>query len=236
MNKEQVIYNLKEQVRLARDIRQSTKNNPDLSLAKITLKRFQMDRLKETHADLLASVDTYKAANFFLNEIYSSKDLTQRDMDLGKIVPIMEKTFPQNTLETIAQAITLDALTETLDTTMAINLGNNFTNEQYINTFKNYTTIEQRIQQINMVEAVGKSLCMLVKIPFLTTTLKVMRLPAKLANVYSLHEFLETGFTVFKETKNPEKFVETLISRERQILEQIFSKNIQENSKGLKIS
>ena len=232
MNKEQVISNLKEQVKLAKDIRQSTKNNPDLSLAKSVLKKFQTDRLKETHADLLASPETYKATNFFLKEIYSFKDLTQRDMDLEKIIPIMEKTFPQNTLETIAQGITLDALTETLDTTIALNLGTNFSYEQYISAFKNLTTKEQRLQQINMVEAVGNSLAMLVKIPFLSTTLKMMRIPAKLANVYSLHEFLETGFTVFKETKNPEKFVETLISREKQILEQIYS----ENSKGLKIS
>lgn len=232
MNKEQMISTLREQVVLAKNIRESAKKNPDLSMSKTVLKSFQSDRLKETHSDLLASPNTKSAATFFLKEIYSSKDLSQRDNDLERLIPIMEKMFPLNTLEVITQAITLDALTEKIDTTMAIRLGVKFSSEEYTQVFREVTSKEDRLKQISMIDSLGKSLAGLVKIPFLSTTLKLMRVPAKIANLYAIHEFLETGFTVFKETQNPEIFVNTLVQREKQLIEQIYS--TQENALKLK--
>jgi hypothetical protein len=233
MDKEQMISTLREQVVSAKNIRQSAKNNPGLLMAKTVLKNFQSDRLKETHADLLASPNTRGAATFFLKEIYSSKDLSQRDNDLERLIPIMEKTFPLNTLEVITQAITLDALTEKMDTAMAIRLGVKFSPDEYIQAFREVTSKEERLQQINMIDSLGKSLSGLVKIPFLSMTLKMMRGPAKIANLYAIHEFLESGFTVFKETKNPEAFVNSLVQREKQLIEQIYS--TQENALKLKL-
>ena len=233
MNKEQLIPTLREQVVLAKNIRESAKRNPDLLMAKTVLKNFQSDRLKETHADLLASPNTRGAATFFLKEIYSSKDLSQRDNDLERLIPIMEKTFPLNTLEVITQAITLDALTEKMDTAMAIRLGVKFSPEEYTQAFREVTSKEERLKQVNMIDSLGKSLSGLVRIPFLSMTLKMMRGPAKIANLYAIHEFLESGFTVFKETKNPEAFVNSLVQREKQLIEQIYS--TQENALKLKL-
>lgn len=233
MNKDQLISTLREQVVLAKNIRQSAKSNPDLLMAKTVLKNFQSDRLKETHADLLASPNTRGAATFFLKEIYSSKDLSQRDHDLERLIPIMEKTFPLNTLEVITQAITLDALTEKMDTAMAIKLGVKFSSEEYTQAFREVTSKEERLKQVNMIDSLGKSLSGLVKIPFLSMTLKMMRGPAKIASLYAIHEFLETGFSVFKDTKNPEAFINSLVQREKQLIEQIY--NTQENALKLKL-
>lgn len=223
MNKEKVITTLREQVSLAKSIRQSTKNNPQLLAAKIFLKNFQSERIKETHADLLACPNTKDTATFFLREIYSSKDLSQRDEDLERLIPIMEKTFPLNTLEVITQAITLDAMTEKMDSIMAVRLGVKFNHEEYSQAFRELTLKEERIKQLDMVHSLGISLSCLVKIPFLKTTLKIMRVPARIANLYAIHEFLETGFTVFKETKDSEGFINDLVFREKKLIEQIYA-------------
>jgi len=222
MNKDLLIKELRENVILAKTIRRSAKENPELAAAKAALRAFQNERLRETHKDLLNSYSTRDAANFFLNEVYTTKDLTKRDNDLEKLVPIIEKTFPVSTLETLTQAMTLDALTEKLDTEIAVKLGTDFTQEQYDTAFRDTGTKQEREKQLAMIESLGKSLSGLVRIPFLSVTLKVMRGPAKIANLYELHEFLEKGFTVFKDMRDPHAFVQTIVQRERDLMDEIY--------------
>ena len=162
------------------------------------------------------------SALFFLNEIYSFKDLSKRDQDLEKLLPTMGKMFPENTLEVIANAMVLDALTEELETKMAIKLGEFFTEEEYLNIYKSETSYEERLKQLKLVQDLGYCLCSLVKIPLISTTLKMMTIPAKFANLSEMHEFLNGGFQTFKNTKDPEGFMNTLVKREKEILDKIF--------------
>jgi hypothetical protein len=222
MNKQELIHTLRGQLQEAKQEREAAKVNPAMGASRTALKEYQAKRLRETHKDLLNGYATRGAAEFFLKEIYGSKDLSQRDKDVEKLIPMMETAFPLNTLETITQAIVLDALSEKLDMAMANELGPVFTDEQYIEAFKKVASKEEREKQINLVESLGMSLCQLVRIPLLSTTLKMMRFPAKIAGIYSLHEFLENGFNVFKDTGNPEFFIKTLVSKEREILQNIY--------------
>ncbi len=52
--------------------------------------------------------------------------------------------------------------------------------------------------------------------------LKMMRLPAKLANLTEIHNFLEHGFFTFKKTKDPEKFIDSIYYRELAIINNAF--------------
>lgn len=223
LTKTELLNKVVTNLRVAKALRIKAKNDPQLLKAKIALKKFQVERLKETHKDLLSSRETREAALFFLNEIYSFKDLSKRDQDLEKLLPTMGKMFPENTLEVIANAMILDALTEELETKMAIKLGDVFTEEQYFTIYKSETSHEERIEQLKLVQDLGYCLCSLVKIPLISTTLKMMTFPAKLANLSEMHEFLNSGFQTFKNTKNPEGFINTLIKREKEILDTIFN-------------
>lgn len=217
---DKILINLKK----AKEIRQNTKKDIKLFNSKIALKQFQVDRLKQTHKDLLESDQTKEAALFFLSEIYGFKDLTKRDSDLEKLLPTMGKMFPENTLEVIANAMVLDALTEELENKMAKKLGLKFTQEEYEQAYRNETSYEERLLQIELVKDLGLCLCHLVTIPLISGTLKMMRIPAKIANLEEMHEFLNSGFHTFKNTKNPENFINSLVSREKIILDKIFSK------------
>ena len=161
---------------------------------------------------------------YIMKHAYSFKDLSKRDVDLEKLLPTMGKMFPEDTLDVIANAMVLDALTEELEDRMAKKLGHKFTEEQYEEAYKEETSYQERVLQIDLVKELGLCLSHLVKVPLISGTLKVMRIPAKIANLEEMHEFLNSGFHTFKETKNPEKFINTLVSREKIILDKIFTK------------
>jgi hypothetical protein len=222
MKKENLAKKLEEQLRMVAAERQAAKRDPALLSARIALKRYQAARLTETHADLLANPNTRDAAQFFLEELYGSHDLSQRDVDLERIIPTLQKMLSYESLHTITEAIVLDALSERLDTAMARVLGTDFTEGMYVAAYRTATTREDRENQIALVRQLGDSLCELVTIPLLAVTLSIMKAPAKLAGLGELHKFLDRGFTTFRKMKKPAQFVDTIVGRERQVMERIY--------------
>ena len=222
MKKEILVQKLAQQLKMVAAERQSAKTEAGLQAARVALKRYQSERLGQTHADLLANRNTHDAARFFLDELYGAHDLSQRDIDLERIIPTLQKMLSYESLHTITEAIVLDALSERLDTAMARVLGTDFTEGMYIAAYRTATTRDERAQQLDLVEALGVSLCNLVKIPLLAVTLTIMKGPAMLAGLGRLHEFLDTGFTTFKKMHRPQAFVEAIVGRERQVMEHIY--------------
>lgn len=223
MKKEELVQTLQQQLHAVQSERQGAKRDPALLAARTALKQFQSQRLAATHADLLATPNTREAALFFLEELYGAHDLSQRDADLERIIPTMQRLLPVNALRTITEAIVLDALSERLDTAMARQLGPRFGLDDYVAAYRACTTAPERARQLALVQALGMSLCELVRIPFLNATLHMMRGPAKLAGLGDLQQFLERGFTAFKRMKQAEQFVTTIVGRERRAMENIYA-------------
>lgn len=222
MRKKNLIETLRQQLNLAKQERQVAKSQPSALAARIALKDFQSARLASTHADLLAAADTHAAAVFFLSELYGSKDMTQRDIDIERIIPTLERVLPYRALEALTKAIILDALSESLDSAMAARLGENFSPQAYIAAFREATRKEERDRQVDLVQSLGESLSELVRIPLLAATLSMMRGPAKMAGLFGLQQFLETGFTTFKAMKRPHAFVRAITTREKNIIDNIY--------------
>lgn len=222
MLKKELVNTLKNNLYKSKNFRLAAKNNPKLLEAKLRVKKYQVNKLKETHFDLLIDPNTKSATYFFLNELYSFSDLTKRDDDLEKLLPMISNVFPESTLDIISKAFALDALTEELDTRMAISIGLNCNEKSYNENYIKLTTLKERETQILLVEDIGYKLCDLINIPLISTTLKIMTIPAKVANLSEIHHFLQNGFTTFKNTKNPKKFVEILIEKEKKVMNELF--------------
>jgi hypothetical protein len=214
---------LEQQLRAARLERQAAGCDPALASARQALKTFQAARLARTHADLLAAPDTRDAALFFLEELYGAHDLSQRDTDLERIAPTMQRVLPADALQTITEAMRLDALAERLDTAMARLLGPQFTESDYLRAYRSALAPDDRVRQLELIQALGDSLSQLVRVPMLNTTLKLMRGPARLAGLGSLQQFLERGFSSFKRMKQPRAFVAAVAGREQAIMERIYA-------------
>ena len=71
------------------------------------------------HADLLADARYGKAARFFVDDLYSAEDAGERDAAVARAVPSLSKMLPPSGVETVADAIELDALSGSLDAAMA---------------------------------------------------------------------------------------------------------------------
>jgi hypothetical protein len=222
MDKQTIVANLRRDLHNVMEMRNQVTHSP-LAGARLALREFQSARLAATHADLLAQPQTAAAARFFLDDLYGINDFTRRDADLERVVPMMERVLPAVALKYIAEAIELDCQSEAFDCAMAALLGARFGLEDYARAYLRVKTRAEREAQIGHIESVGRSLCELVHMPLMAASMKAMALPAKLARLSELHHFLEAGFSAFRQMKNPEEFVTTIVQRERTILENLYA-------------
>ena len=227
MKKQDLVNTLGEQLRAVKAERYAASVEPAILAARTALKQFQSARLTQTHADLLASANTHDAALFFLEELYGSHDLCQRDTDLERIIPTMQRLLSVQALHAITEAVMLDALSERLDSAMARALGTQFSAAEYAAAYRTVGTRAERVRQLDLVQDLGDGLCELVRIPFLSSTLTVMRGPARLAGLGKMQQFLERGFTTFKKLEQPARFVATIVGRERTVSDNLYAGYIQ---------
>lgn len=223
MKKQDIVTRLRRDLQAAAVERLVAAKDPEAASARAALRRFQSARMAQTHADLLADAHTRAAAHFFLDDLYGTHDFTQRDADIERIIPMMEKLLPVSALETIAEAIELDALSEILDRAMATRLGTRLSEQSYAEAYRNAGTRRDRQKQIDHIRSVGDALCDLVRIPLIGATVVMMRAPARLAGLEELHDFLDRGFQAFKQMQRPKDFVDTIVQRETAIMERLYA-------------
>lgn len=223
MNKHELIANLRDELQALAQRRRAARLEPAIQAARVALQQFQAARMAATHADLLAAPESAAAAHFFLDDLYGAKNVTERDADVERVLPTVERMLPQPALAAIAQAVELDALSDVLDAAMAARLGVHFDQYDYAAAYRETAVRSERERQLQYVESVGQSLCSLVRIPLVGATLAMMRGPAKVAGLAELQHFLERGFKAFKAMPRPQEFVAAIVARERQISANLYA-------------
>ena len=98
-----------------RALRVQLNADPALAVSTMAVKKFQSARLALTHADLLVHPRYGDAAKFFLFDLYGVKDFSQRDAELARVIPTLQRFLPSTALTVIADAVQLDAISEQLD-------------------------------------------------------------------------------------------------------------------------
>lgn len=188
------------------------------------LKAWQSRRLRATYADIAAQPRFRAATAFFLDDLYGPRDFSERDASMLRIVPVMSRVLPDFAVETAALAIELEALSEDLDHRVARVLPDGpIDDESYASAYREGSTREERIHQIDLIVSVGQRIDALVRKPLVYRTLKLMRHPAHMAGLAELQEFLEKGFEAFREMKGADGFLELIREREMKILNALFS-------------
>lgn len=191
------------------------------------LKHWQASRLATTHADLLADPRYRGAAGFFLDDLYGAKDFSRRDAELERVLPVVVRVLPESALETLADAVELDALSEDLDVELARALDEAgvavLDEAAYASAYRNSATQAQREHQLDLVLSIGRSLDRLVRAPLIGRLLGAMATPARLAGVPSMHDFLTRGFTAFRGIGGASEFLARIDARERLVLHRLFA-------------
>ncbi len=206
-----------------------TQIKEDGKLAQLNIvKEWQCDRLLASHHDLWEVKRFQPAITFFINELYGPKDFSQRDADIAKVIPKMEKWLPESAMHSLEVAIHLNSLSQDLDLLLLNNLDinpaepNALNRTHYANAYRKCNNPEQRLLQIEHIEKLGMDLAKVVKIPGISMILKMARTPAKTIGVEALQQFLEDGFQAFKTLKKVEDFIIPVVTEERRIMQAIF--------------
>lgn len=217
-------------------LRLETQASAPLQAATTAVKRFQSQRFSATYHDLLAMPKYGAAARFFLDELYSEKDYSQRDAQFARIAGALQRLFPQQVVGTAVALAELHQLSEELDHAMArIWMERASIPEDHLARYVIcWTTLgrsEDRYWQLDLVLKIGKELDRLTRTPGLRMMLRMMRRPAKAAGLEALQNFLEAGFDTFAEMAahggaNAHEFLATISQRETALMGQLFAKDL----------
>ena len=207
--------------------------DPALGAAVGSVKSLQARRFRGTYADLMASPMFGPAARFFLEELYSDTDYTDRDQQFGRIAGTLQTVFPQPVVNTAVALAVLHAQTEELDQDMgrawlAHEDGANAAHDaaRYTAAWRAVGQRHARQQQLESVLAMGNDLARLTRTPGLRMMLRMMRGPANAAGMGALQKFLEAGFDTFGQLASQrggvEQFLATIEQRERALMDFLF--------------
>lgn len=191
------------------------------------LKEWQSSRLAKTYPDLLDSPRYRPAAEFFLSELYGAKDFTARDAEVARIIPTLVAMLPARALHTLAEAIRMDALSESLDITMVKQIRSTgwpkrIDDTTYAAAYRACGRREDRTAQITLVAEIGTTLDRLTHMRMLSVSLRVMKAPAEMAGLGNLHQFLWHGFEAFRHMHGAEHFLATINEREFELMNRLF--------------
>jgi len=227
-DRDEIVQRLVDRLTYVADLRASGKKAKKASAARLKLRAWQAARLARTHADLLASPHFGRAATFFLSDVYDLKDLSKRDAAIKRIVPIMTKLLPLAGLETVADAVELDALTESLDAGMVAVLGPKVMALDAVSYGDAYRQADRRAdreRQILLIDHLGHALDRLARQPLIGSTLAMMRMPARLMGLGDLQDLLERGYDAVTGMDDLEEFLQMTLIRERRLMKALFAGN-----------
>ena len=202
------------------DLRSRLADNPELARRVKAVKRWQAQRLRSTYQDLLATPRYRLACEFFLDELYGTRDFSQRDSEARRVVPMLAKLLPERAVLTLAMGCELDELSETLDARVAGLVmeeelrGDTLSDAGYAAAYRTAGTRQEREQQIAQIVQIGQSLDKLARLPLISGMLHLMRGPAEAAGLIHLHEFLSQGFDSFRAMRGAADFLTAVKQRE----------------------
>lgn len=197
------------------DLRRRWTADRELAPRVKAVKQWQGQRLRRSYADVLAQPRYRHACEFFLDELYGTRDFSQRDTEALRVVPMLVRLLPERAVLTLAMGCELDQLSETLDARVAAALETAVLSEEtYAAAYRAAGTRQEREWQIAQIVQIGQSLDKLARLPLISGMLHLMRGPAEAAGLSHLHEFLSKGFDSFRAMHGAKDFLALVQERE----------------------
>lgn len=192
------------------------------------LRRWQAARLREAFADFLESPRERLAAEFFLSDLYGDFDVSERDREVERVLPLMRRILPEKLLLAIADTLELAVLSHAFDLRMAEALSSRVAVDgidarSYAEAYRAVGRPRLRRHQIGLIQSVGLILDRAVSTPFVGSLLRMSRGPARAAGLHDLQDFLERGFAAFKNLGGAQRFVDEIARRELAVSERLFA-------------
>lgn len=200
-------------------------DDPLLAARVRALEAYQSRRLAQAHADLHANARYRLAIDFFLEDLYGPRDLTQRDAQMVRALDKLARFLPRAALSALAHAFELHVLTMELDTATAARLAgpDALDDRAYAMAYRAAGRRPDRERQIELLGVVGELLDSVAHRPEVGVMVRLARAPAHAGGFGHLQEFLERGYRAFRAMHGAGQFLETVVDRERALLRRLFA-------------
>lgn len=199
--------------------------DPQLSL----LRRWQVERLRSTYADMMESKRYRPACEFFLNEIYAPRDFGQRDQDFINLYDLARRFIPEHFLDLFKALLELNTMTHALDQRLLealvgpLGVTDEITPALYSEAYRICDNYDDRKHQIELLAAVIHDVGAGARDPLVGPTLQLAHIPAKLGGWNEIYDFTMHGYQAFHAMRQPGLFASAIEKREMMILDRIFA-------------
>ncbi|MEO0577894.1 MAG: hypothetical protein AAFZ58_04325 [Pseudomonadota bacterium] len=194
--------------------------------------QWQAAYLLQQHGDFAARAEYTDAVEFVVNDL-TGFDVSDRDRDLARIVPLMSRVLPDSVLATLAGALELNAGALAMNLAICRELYcegdvHAFSERRYAAAVRVATDRDRARELVLAIRGVGEDLERIVELPMIGKTLSSMRLPAELMGFGALHRFLAKGFTTFRDLPDTPRFLDELEARMLAIYHRLYDASLDE--------
>ncbi len=199
--------------------------DPQLAL----LRRWQSKRLATTYSDLSRSARYRQAMQFFLQDIYSERDYSQRNKDMERMYETLRHLMPEAVIRPLVLTVQLHYLTEQLDRELLDMLVNRLNMQGlisvplYAEAYRLCDNYALRVKQIDLICEIGELVDESVRMPGSGMALRLGRIPLERAGWGELAAMMERGYHAFKHMRGAGELLNTIRTREMQILDRIYA-------------
>ena len=184
--------------------------------------------------DDLHELPGYSEAIDFTMSDLAGVGISARDHDLERAAPAITRLLPTKALQTIAAAAKLNA--RVLEVNLGIfhglqvdgRLPARISERAYCVACRQSGTLEECLELVHLATSLGATLKTLVRVPLLGALLRAMRGPAHAAGFGALQEFLESGYSKFREIPDIDHFLGEIDTRMTEFFEALFTRPLDE--------
>ena len=189
---------------------------------------WQLGYLLPFFADLHEQDGYAEAIDFTMSDL-AGVGISERDHDLERAAPAITRMLPLRALDTIAAAVEMNARVLTVNIAICRRLlvdgvlPKEISELEYCLACRKASSLEECVELVRLITGLGATLKSLVKIPMLGTMLRAMRGPAHVAGFGALHEFLASGYTIFRKIPDIDHFLGQIEKRMIRMFEIIYT-------------
>lgn len=193
---------------------------------------WQLEYMMPFYEDLRESDDYAAAVGFVVSDL-TGINVSERDHDIARVVPIMSRMLPDKALRTVALAMQLNARALAINLSICrelykeIAIGANISERDYCCACRRASRLDDYLELIQLTGEVGHSLDRVIRIPMIGPMLTAMRTPARLAGFGALQRFLERGHRIFSALHDVDRFLDDISCRMTAVFTRILTEPLE---------
>jgi len=223
----------REQIRRSNELHIEYLDDPQLLRSYERFAIWQLEYLLPFFADLYEQPGYAEAIDFTMSDL-AGVGISSRDRDLERVAPAITHVLPSGALKTIASAAEMNA--RVLKTNIAIcrallvgdELPDFITEAHYCIACRTASSLEELVELVHLITGLGRTLKSLVRAPMIGMTLRAMRAPAHAAGFGALQDFLERGYSTFKQIPDIDLFLSEIENRMVEVFIRIHTAPLEE--------